>query len=324
MKTSVYSMGFVVATLFATLLSCETSTELNPTASQPSNPKTKNSQDNLLTNQEWVGNNSKENVLAAACEEYALVLAGNTGTPHMGGLQSFLMNVNIATGMTTAASSITNGSISTLPIIESMTGITKLQGNALYGVTGVNSNFPNRLFVINAATGVANPVGPTVVGSTTTSISLQDIERYPQTGVFYAIKEGTNQIWRSTNALNWTLLATAPTPTGLPLNALCFRNNRLWVLSGPANTLCGTNYGNMYQYNLAGVLMGVSSYNASVAQITWINKECGMTFYNPGGCVAKNFAVGSAMGILSNNMTLCPAVPTLISQIKPTYDFAKP
>jgi hypothetical protein len=324
-KMSFFNRVFALA-LCASIFSCETSTEIDPAANPTSNPKKINTNNENLTAETHLGSSNKESVLAAACEEYSLVLSGNTGTPHIGGLQSYLVNVNIATGVTTAASMIhTLNSAGIQVPIESMTGITKVQGNTLYGVTGINSTTPQSLFIINPVNGLAQFVNNTVIGNTTSQIALQDIERYTQNGRYYAIQEGTNRIFSSNNAINWNLFATVPTPNNLPLNGLAFRNNRLWVISSPSNTLCAGNFSNMYQYNpVNGILMGTSSYNLPAANITWTNKECGLTFYNPGGCVAKNFTVGSAMGILSHNMNLCPGVPVFISQIKPTYDWAKP
>jgi hypothetical protein len=327
MKKLTLTLKTITLALSVSILSCETSKEIDPAANSNANPKKlTTSNENLTSTETHNGSNEKQSILAAACEEYSLVLSGNTGTPHMGGLQSYLVNVNIATGMTTAASMIhTINSAGVQVPIESMTGITKIQMNAIYGVTGINSTTPNGLFLINPATGLAQFQNNTFIGFSTTQISLQDIERYTQNGRYYAIQEGTNRIWASNNAVNWNLFATVPTPNNIPLNGLTFRGNRLWVIASAANTLCAGNFSNMYQYNpMNGMLMGTSSYNVPIANITWTNKECGLTYYNPGGCVAKNFAVGSANGILSNNMTLCPGLPVFISQIKPTYDFAKP
>lgn len=320
MKNSICQTRILALALCTTLFGCEINQDLKPAENNVllTKPLSKNESSLFLSEELKV--NTEEKILAAACEEYSLVLAGASGTPHIAGLQSFLANVNIATGATTAASPIINISVATTPPITTMTGITKVQGSTLYGVTGMNSNFPNSLFKINAANGNATFVALTVSGMTTTAIALQDIERNPTNGRYYAIKEGTNQIWASNNAINWFLLAV--TPSAVPLNGLTFRNNQLWVIAGGGAGLCGLNVGNMYSYTLAGALTGSTSYNA--ANPTWTNKELGLTFYNPGGCVPKNFVVGSAMNILSNNMNLCPMAPVFISQIKPTYDFAKP
>ena len=177
---------------------------------------------------------------------------------------------------------------------------------------------------INPATGAAVILGVTKMGNA--QIFLQDIEFCLANNRYYAIIEGTNRIVSSPNGLTWINVPTAIPPT-VQLNGLTFRTvgaiTRLWVIAGAANTFCGVNFGNMWQLSLAGATVSTNNYNA--ANVLWTNKELGLNFHANTGCINRNWVVGSAMGVLSNNMTLCPAVPALIGfgQIKPTYDFAK-
>ena len=327
MKTSFYRTGALALT-FATglLFSCEKNDNLEPSAtsnqvtsfdvkkSEPTSP--------LLT--ETLKEVSPDNILAAVCENYSLVLLGITGTPHAGGLNSYLSNVSMVTGATTASSPITVGGA----IVKTVTGITKIPTvvPTLYGVTGQNSNIPRRLIRINPATGVSGIVGATV--SAGVPIALQDIEHCPTNNRFYAIQEGTNRIMVSNNALSWTLLAVVP--TNYRLNGLTFRNNAagvatLWVIAGQAATLCGAKLGDMWNYTLVGGLIGTDSYNAATPGPT--TPELGLDFYQNTACVVRNFVVGSASGRLTHNMTLCSGggIPAPIGAgvVRYTYDFAK-
>ena len=266
----------------------------------------------------------EQNILAIGCEEYSLVLSGSTGTPHASGLLSYLANVDMVSGTTTGASPIM---LSSGANIRTVTGITRVPGTPplLYGVTGMNSSHPRRLIRIDPATGISTIAGITRIGNTPTA--FQDIEYCASNSRFYAIKEGTNQIYRSNNGLLWQYLATAPSGNA-PLNGLTVVAAsgmvRIWVIAGQRNVVCSGNYGDMYEYNLAGVLQSTSSYNASSSSgINWVNKELGLHYVSGStACTVRNFVVGSALNILSHNLTLCPTAPVFISQIKPTYDFA--
>ncbi len=321
MKTSFKTLVAIAAST-AILFSCEKTQDLEPTLG--------NSQKSALQtpsnlSDESLKNVSPDNILAVGCEVYSLVLAGNSGTPHIGGLDSYLVNVDMVTGNTTAASQIMIGAV----VVKTVTGITKAPTSAttpptIFGVTGINSNFAGRLLKINPATGAAVNVGPTMMGNV--QVFLQDIEYCLANNRYYAIVEGTNRIVSSPNGLNWINMPTI-IPTTVQLNGLTFRTvgntTRLWVIAGAGNTFCGANFGNMWQLALNGAFVSTNNYNA--ANPLWTNKELGLDFNANTGCVPRNFVVGSAMGILSNNMTLCPALPALIGagQIKPTYDYAK-
>lgn len=321
MKTSIKTLVAVAASAVI-LFGCEKTQDLEPTL--VSSQKAALQTDTNLSD-ESLKSVSPDKVLAVGCEIYSLVLAGNSGTPHIGGLDSYLVNVDMATGNTTAASQIMIGAIA----VKSVTGITKAPSSAttppiIFGVTGINSNFPGRLLKINPVTGAAVNAGPTMLGNL--PVFLQDIEYCLANNRYYAIVEGTNRIVSSPNGLAWVNMPNI-IPANVQLNGLTFRTvgniTRLWVIAGAGNTFCGVNFGNMWQLALNGAFISTSNYNA--ANALWTNKELGLDFNANTGCVPRNFVVGSAMGILSNNLNLCPALPALIGagQIKPTYDFAK-
>jgi hypothetical protein len=312
----------VVLSITAILFSCETNQNLEPSSatnlSKPAVGAVSSIENESLKN---VGT---DNVIAVGCEVYSLILGGNSGTPHIGGLDSYLANVNMGTGNTTAVSPITVGGV----VVKTVTGITNTLPTTttapiLYGVTGINSSIPGRLLKINPATGASAIVGNTMMGNS--QVFLQDIEYCPANNRFYAILEGTSRILVSPNGLMWAFFASAPTNN--PLNGLTFRTigavTTLWVIAGSSSVVCAGQFGDMWEFSLAAALVGTKNYKA--ANALWTNKELGLNYHNFTGCVARNFVVGSAMGFLSNNMTLCPTAPTLIGagQVKPTYDFAR-
>ena len=327
MKTSFYRTSALFLSLSTLgLLSCEKSESLNPNSftNQTTTFDVAKSQTTSHFVNESLQNVGSDKIIAVACENYSLVLSGITGTPHAGGLDSYLANVDMSTGATTAMSAISVGGV----IVKSVTGITKIPAGAptIYAVTGQNSSIPRRLLRVNPATGVSVNVGATISGGA--SIALQDIEHCTTNNRYYAIMEGTNRIMVSPDALNWTLLVVAP--TNYRLNGLTFQKNAagvetLWVIAGQGNTLCGVNFGDMYNYTLAGGLIRSDSYNAATAGP--VTPELGLDYYQNTACVVRNFVVGSASGFLSNNTNLCSGggIPTPIGRgiIKATYDFAK-
>ncbi len=319
--TKTFAVAFATTAL---LFSCEKSQNVEPTSIA-----------NITTTKPSVGlespfeieslkNVGNDNVIAVGCQVYSLVLAGNSGTPHIGGLDSYLVNVDMNTGNSVAASQIKIG----VTPVKTVTGITKVPSAVptIYGVTGINSNVPGRLLKINPATGATIIVGNTMIGNT--QVFLQDIEHCTSNNRYYAIVEGTNRIAISVNGLTWVLLPNV-IPTTYQLNGLTFRaaggGVRMWVIAGAGTAFCSPNFGDMWELTLAGGLVSTNKYNATNA--LWTNKELGLdyNFSTIAACAPRNFVVGSAMGFLSNNMTLCPALPALIGagQIKPTYDFAK-
>jgi hypothetical protein len=321
MKTS-FKFLIAIVTSTVILFSCEKTQELEPilNSSQKSALRTTSN-----ISDESMKNVSSNNILAVGCEVYSLVLAGKSGTPHLGGLDSYLANVDMITGNTTATSHI---NILGIPV-KSVTGITKAptpatSPPAIFGVTGINSNFAGSLLKINPTTGLAINAGSTKMGNV--NIFLQDIEYCFANNLYYAIIEGTNRIVSSPNGLSWVNVPTV-IPTTVQLNGLTFRTigniTKLWVIAGAGNTFCGANYGNMWELALNGAFISINNYNA--ANTIWTNKELGLDFNSNTGCISRNFVVGSASGVLSNNLTLCPALPALIGtgQIEPTYDYAK-
>lgn len=322
MKTNFKNLGALTIAFSVALFSCEKSQDLAPTTNNATLSK------GNATTQNWLSDESlkttdQEKVLAVGCENYSLVLAAVTGTPHTPGHDSYLVNVDMVTGASTASSPITVGGA----FVKTATGITKpapAAGAVLYGVTGQNSSIPNRLIRINPATGASVILGFTTMGGV--QVSLQDIEYSSTSGRYYAIKEGTNQILQSLNGLNWTNFAIVP--TNYRLNGLTFRTvggiTSLWVIAGASNFTCGPNYGDMWEYSLAGALIGTRSYNAATTGP--VNPELGLDYFESTACGVSYWAIGSANGVLSRNApALCPNIPGPIGagSVKATYDFAK-
>lgn len=324
MKTNFKNLGALTIAFSVALFSCEKNQDLAPTTTNVTLSK------GNATTQNWqpeqsLKTDAQEKILAAANENYSLVLGGITGTPHGGAWQSYLVNVDMCGGGPTAWSPITNAAGGAN--ITLVTGITKpapAVGAFLYGVTGQNSSVPNTLWRINPATGLSTAVANTTRGGAI--VSLQDIEYSTVNGRYYAIVEGTNQIVWSVNAINWVNFAVAP--TNFKLNGLAIETgafNRVWVIAGQANFNCAGSFGDMWGYPLGGGAPIVDSYNAPALPTT--SPELGLDFYNPvGGCL-RNWTVGSANGALTNNMLLCGGggIPAPIGGgvIKATYDFAK-
>lgn len=322
MKTFFYRTGALALTITTSLLiSCESNQAIEPntTANFTVQKPSVGSETPFLN--ESLKNVGNDNVIAVGCQVYSLVLSGASGTPHIGGLDSYLVNVDLNTGNSVAASQIKIGAVP----VKTVTGITKAPATVptIYGVTGINSSVPGRLLRINPATGAAVILGNTMMGNFI--VYLQDIEYCTTNNRYYAIVEGTNRIVSSVNGLSWAFFAAVP--VNYQLNGLTFRTsggiNSLWVISGAGNAFCGGSYGDMWNFSLAGVMMGTRNYKAT--SVLWTNKELGLDFHFNTVCIARNFVVGSSSGVLSNNMLLCPTAPALIGagQIKPTYDFAK-
>lgn len=107
--------------------------------------------------------------------------------------------------------------------LDYMTGITRLVNStdALLGLTGAVSSKPGSLFLIDVNNGFqATDLGNTRMGSSTGPIVyLQDIEAVNSGSLFYAIEEGTTNIYVSVIPqgggfpLIWNLAATVSTAT---------------------------------------------------------------------------------------------------------------
>jgi hypothetical protein len=249
---------------------------------------------------------------------YALVLLGSAGSPVPAGFPSYLYKVD------PCASPVGFAPVSQIKIagtpVYSVTGICDMAGVAdmAWAVTGVNSNFPQKLLKVQISTGVASVVA-------TTTAPLQDIENYGTTGLFVAIKEGTSQLLKVAVPSGATAVFAPAGPTA-QYNGLTVVGTKFQAISGLTNLICSPNSGDIFEYpNTGGAYTGKYSYKNLPANGIWTMKELGFYFDN---CCGKRWMVGSSSNILSHNVniTAClPSSPVLLLQTRPIYDFmAKP
>ncbi|WP_130733891.1 hypothetical protein [Flavobacterium sp. J27] len=257
---------------------------------------------------------------AASCGTmYALVLSAGTSTPVPGGLTSHIYKVDVCTSPT-GYNYLSTINIGGTPV-TSVTGLCDMPGTPGYAwaVTGVNSNFPSRLLKVQIISGAA-------VVATPTAAPLQDIENYGTTGLFLAIKEGTSTVMRVNVSTGACTPFSSASPTN-QYNGLTFFGNKVHVISGLTNIMCPPNYGDIFEYDLAGNLVGRYSYKNLPANNIYTMKELGFHYDN----CCKRWVVGSSTGIISNNfdITACtPSNPTFLLNTAATgqphyaiYDF---
>jgi hypothetical protein len=261
------------------ILSCQNSDDLTA--------KSKNQTDKTSKSQ-------TSKALAPCGPLYALVLkTGGTGTPVVSA-DSFIFKVDLCT------SPVFYGFVSQIKVgaipLTAVTGICDLPGDPdhLYATTGQNSNFPKKLYKVKIATGQA-----TLVCNTTDF--LQDIEMVTPT-YFVAVKEASSQLMKVDIPSG---ICTAISPAGpLPqYNGLTLVGSKLHAISGNTSAICSsTMIGDIFEYNLGGGnYVGKYSYKAPTGVYTM--KELGFYFDN---CCGKNWVVGSAQGIISNNLNVTP------------------
>jgi hypothetical protein len=257
---------------------------------------------------------------------YALALTGSSGTPVPVGFQSAIYRVNLC------SSPIGYGFVSSIRIgfipVTDVTGICDMPGvpDFAWAVTGMNSNFPQRLLRVQISTGAAGIVA-------VTTVPLQDIENYGATGLFVAIKEGTSQLMR-VSVPGGVCVAFAPVGPVNQYNGLTVVGAKFHAISGTTNFICTPNTGDIFEYPLAGgSYVAKYSYKNLPGSGTWTMKELGFHFDT---CCGRRWVVGSSSGIISNNINITPCVfpnPTFLFNtltspavnIKYIYDFmAKP
>lgn len=248
----------------------------------------------------------------AACSLYSLVLSGNSGTPVVAGLQSFIHKVDPCTGGTGFVSQIKVGGTP----VTCVTGLSNMLGVPGYAwaVTGKNSNFPGRILKVQISTGIAS-VGPATQ-------FLQDLEHNGTN--YFAILEGTSRILKVNIGTGAVAFFAAP-PTN-QLNGLTFSGTTMVVISGNTSALCSPNSGDIWYYNSLLATpppLGSGTYKNLPINSNWTMKELGFHF---DVCCQKRFMVGSAglpSSVLSNRTSIscAGATPTFLSNIKPTYDF---
>jgi hypothetical protein len=253
---------------------------------------------------------------AVACPTvYALVLSGSFGTPVPGALQSFIYKVDpCAITLPSGFVGVSQIKIGNTPV-TSVTGICDMPGvpNMAWAVTGINSNFPQRLLKVTISTGLATVAA-------ITQAPLQDIENFGNTGLFVAIKEGTSQLLKVTVPTGVVSIFAPLGPT-TQYNGLTVVGNNFQAISGLTNIICGPRVGDIFEYNTAGVLINNLSYKNLPGNSSWTMKELGFHYDN---CCGKRWMVGSSSSIISNNIdvTACtPPTPILLRDARPIYDF---
>lgn len=266
------------------LLSCQNSDEVAVESNNSSVKATKN---------------QTSKALASCGQVYALVLkTGGTGTPVISA-ESFIFKVDLC------ATPVFYNFVSQIKVggtpLKAVTGICDFPSDPdhLYATTGQNSNFPKKLFKVKIATGQA-----TLVCNTTDY--LQDIEMV-NPSYYVAVKEATSQLMKVDIPSG---ICTAISPAGpLPqYNGLTLVGSKLHAISGNTSVICSSSMiGDIFEYNLGGGdYVDKLSYKAPSG--TYTMKELGFYFDN---CCGKNWVVGSAQGIISNNLNVTPCtLPT--------------
>lgn len=261
------------------------------------------------------------NSVQACPSVYALVLSGSSGSPVAAGFTSNIFKVDLC------ASPTGYGFVSQINIagtpVRSVTGLCNMPGVVDYAwaVTGINSNFPSRILRVHIPTGAASIVAPTTV-------PLQDIENFGTSGLFVAIKEGTSQLMKVTvgTGVCSVFAPAGPTPQ---YNGLTVVGNTFHAISGVTNLICNPNYGDIFEYTSAGgAYINKYSYKNLPVNSSWTMKELGFHYDS---CCAKRWTVGSALGIISNNINVTPCIlpnPTFLLNTTTTgqnywyiYDF---
>lgn len=259
--------------------------------------------------------------LAPCSTVYALVLSGSSGSPVPAGFASTIFKVDLCASPTAYnfVSQITVGGV----LVRSVTGLCDMPGvpDFAWAVTGMNSNFPSKLLRVQISTGAASVVA-------TTTVPLQDIENYGNTGLFVAIKEGTSQLMKVSVPGGVCSVFAPPGPTS-QYNGLTVVGNKFHAISGTTNLICSPTLGDIFEYTTAGgPYVAKYSYKNLTANSTWTMKELGFHF---DACCGKRWTVGSSSGRISHNINITPCVlpnPTFLLNTTTTgqnywyiYDF---
>lgn len=303
-----YFKGLAFTLLMAaTFISCE-KTEVEQESTTP-NKEVQKSQQNVTQ------------ALAPCPTTYALVLSGSSGSPVPAGFASTIFKVDLCASPTgyNFVSQINIGGV----LVRSVTGLCDMPGvpDFAWAVTGANSNFPGKLLRVQISTGSASVVA-------TTTVPLQDIENYGNTGLFVAIKEGTSQLMKVTVPGGVCSVFAPPGPTA-QYNGLTVVGNNFQAISGTTNIICSPTLGDIFEYTTAGgPYIAKYSYKNLTANSNWTMKELGFHF---DACCGKRWTVGSSSGIISHNTNITPCVlpnPTFLLNTTTTgqnywyiYDF---
>ncbi|CAM4110308.1 MULTISPECIES: hypothetical protein [Flavobacterium] len=258
--------------------------------------------------------NKAENVPLACGNVYALVLSGSSGSPVASGLTSHIYNVDLCpeTIDYTFQSSINIGGVPVMGV-TGLCDFPGISGKAI-AVTGINSNFPQRLLNVDIATGLA-------VVMLSTSVPLQDIENDGNTGDFYAIRENSSQIMK-VDILTGICTAFAPVGPTPQYNGLIIKGGFLFTISGNTSYICGSRRGDVFRYALPGTGSGYvakNSYKSAVPAFT--TEELGL-FYDD--CCGRNWVVGSSSNMISNNTDIIACTSNSATLLLDTTSTSQP
>jgi hypothetical protein len=257
---------------------------------------------------------AKQSLLPCPQQVFALVLGGNVGTPIPAGYLSYICKVDLCSNPV-GFNFVSQLKINNVAVTD-VTGICDNPGIVDFGyaVTGINSNFPKKLLRFQISTGISSIVNPT-------TDALQDIEYYPPTNLYVAIKEGTSQLMKVAVPSG---ICTAFSPVGptSQYNGLTVVGNKLQAISGNTALICSPTSGDIFEYPVTGGnYTGKYSYKNLAANSLWTMKELGFYFDD---CCQKRWVVGSSNGFLSNNLNITPCIlpnPNFLINTKPIYDF---
>ena len=243
-------------------------------------------------------NKAVQQALAPCPTTYALVLSGSAGTPVPAGMASTIFKVDLCSSPTgyNFVSQIRVG----LTPVTSVTGLCDMPGvpDFAWAVTGINSNFPGKLLRVQISTGSASVVAATTV-------PLQDIENFGNTGLFVAIKEGTSQLMK-VSVPGGVCVAFGPVGPTPQYNGLTVVGNNFHAISGITSLICSPTRGDIFEYpSTGGPYVAKYSYKNLTANPSWTMKELGFYFDS---CCGKRWTVGSSSGIISNNINITPCV----------------
>lgn len=271
------------------------------------------------------GSQKQQNVMSQAlapCSTvYALVLSGSSGSPVPAGFASTIFKVDLCTSPTgyNFVSQINVGGV----LVRSVTGLCDMPGvpDFAWAVTGMNSNFPSKLLRVQISTGAASVVA-------TTTVPLQDIENFGNTGLFVAIKEGSSQLMKVSVPGGVCSVFAPPGPTA-QYNGLTVVGNNFHAISGTTNLICSPTLGDIFEYTTAGgPYVAKYSYKNLTANANWTMKELGFHYDT---CCGKRWTVGSSSGRISHNIDITPCTlpnPTFLLNTTTTgqnywyiYDF---
>jgi hypothetical protein len=185
--------------------------------------------------------------------------------------------------------------------ITEATGVSRIAGTTAKVVvtTGLTSNFPNRVMIVDAATGIV--LSSVIAKIGVTVVALKDIELgyfNNVTPVYYAVQAGTRRIV-SVNIATGACVVLATVPGAGILHGLATTNtNRLYVIQ--SNVAACAGLGLMWRYNIiaaAPVIVAAGNQNF-IGTPAMLNSEGGLSYINL--CPNNPFQFAKDNGVFSN------------------------